>query len=209
MNVKRSSSWIAATALVEADGCSALGARLRPPAREVGECEDVVQSGRRARRRRPSPAGPRPRRGRRPTPSARGRRRRPSGAVGVYRCADGTDLGECEVEQCPFEGRSGERRESLALLDAARQEAVREVLDPLCGLGPGDLVPAVAVLDEVGRPSRSPGDGVAPETGDGAVGGHRLAIYSHLACRNRETGADEVRSPESIEESCARPGTDH
>ncbi len=57
-------------------------------------------------------------------------------AVGVHRCSDGTDLGEREVEQRPLERRPRERREGLALAHAARQQAVREVLDPLRRLGP-------------------------------------------------------------------------
>ena len=97
-------------------------------------------------------------------------------AVGVDRRSDRADLREREVEQRPLERRPGERRERVALADAAGQQAVREVLDPLGRLGPGDLVPVVAVLDEVGRARPIPGDGVAPETGDRAIGAHGCAI---------------------------------
>ena len=96
---------------------------------------------------------------------------------GVHRRSDGADLGEGEVEQRPLERRPRERRERLALAHAAGEQAVGQVLDPLRRLGPCDLVPVVAVLDEVGRARPLPGDGVAPEPCDRAIGAHVAAIY--------------------------------
>ena len=62
-----------------------------------------------------------------------------------------------------------EDRERVALAHAEREQAVRVALDALGRLGPRDLVPVVAVLDEVGRRPAAPArDRVAPEPRDRA-----------------------------------------
>ena len=75
-------------------------------------------------------------------------------AVRVDRRRDRADERKREVEQRPFHRRPREQCERLATADATGEEAVGEVLDPLGRLGPGDLVPVVVVLDEVGGAGR-------------------------------------------------------
>jgi len=58
------------------------------------------------------------------------------GDRGVDGRGDGSDLGEREVEQRPFEPGSGEHAEGIALADAEREEAVCELVHRQRGLGP-------------------------------------------------------------------------
>ena len=55
---------------------------------------------------------------------------------------DGTDQREREVDERPLEPRPGEDAEGVALADAPGEQAVRERVDTVPRLGPGDLVPA-------------------------------------------------------------------
>ena len=70
--------------------------------------------------------------------------------VRVDRGPDRADVGQREVEQRPLERVAGEDAEGVALADASREEAVREVLDALRRLGPGHLPPAGVLLDQIG-----------------------------------------------------------
>ena len=54
------------------------------------------------------------------------------------------------VEKHPFEPRAREHRHDVAAAHAAREQRVREHLDPLARLPPGDVAPAVVALFEVG-----------------------------------------------------------
>ena len=102
---------------------------------------------------------------------------------------DRADLREREVEQGPFHDRAGEDGERLALPDAARQEAVGQVLDALGGLRPADVVPVVAVLHEIGGALAIPRDGVLPEPCDRPVPVPWPGIYPQQ-CRNGESRAE-------------------
>ena len=129
---------------------------------------------------------------------------------GVDRRADRADLRQREVEQRPLERRAGEDRERLALPDAAREQAVGEVLDALGRLGPGDLVPVVAVLDEVGGAVAMPRDGVAARAV--AIVRSVLPWSGNLlvpvaGAGTAKPGQNEV-FPNRPRSSCARPGTD-
>ncbi len=128
-------------------------------------------------------------------------------AVRVDSCADGPHLRKREVEERPFESRAGERCESVALADASRQEAVCEVLDAFGGLVPAHVVPVIAVLHEICCAGSLLRDSFAPEARDRAV-----AFHGRQSTRRRagtaDSGQNEV-GPRSIEEQCARPGTDH
>ena len=112
-------------------------------------------------------------------------------AVRVDGGDDRADLREREVEQGPFHDRAGEDGERLALPDAAREEAVGQVLDALGGLGPADVVPVVAVLDEIGGALAIPRDSVLPEPCDrpflSAMRGNLLPVRR---CRNGESRAE-------------------
>ena len=92
-------------------------------------------------------------------------------------CVDGhrdrPDVREREVEQRPLERRPGQDPERVTFAHAARQQPVRQCGHTLCGLEPGDLVPVVAMLDEVCRALLAPRDSVAPEPWDGAGCVHR------------------------------------
>jgi hypothetical protein len=63
-------------------------------------------------------------------------------AVRVDRGADRADVREREVEERPLEARLAEDPERVALADAERQQAVRELLHGRRSLGPGDRLPA-------------------------------------------------------------------
>jgi len=110
-------------------------------------------------------------------------------AVRVDPCANGSDVCQREVEQRPFERRPGQGGEGVALFDTPCKESVREVLDPFGGLRPADVVPVVAVLDEVRGTLAIVRDGVAPETGDRAVALHG-SQSTRNACRNGRIGAE-------------------
>ena len=71
----------------------------------------------------------------------------------IDRRADGADEREREVEQRPLEARPREEAERLALLDAERQQAVRELIDGSSGFRPGDL-DAIRRPPRAGRPGR-------------------------------------------------------
>ena len=83
-------------------------------------------------------------------------------AVRIDADADGADVREGEVHQGPLERRPRQDPEGVALRDAAREEAVRQELDAFRGLGPRDLAPRLALVDEVRR-AGVPRHGVAPQ----------------------------------------------
>jgi len=98
------------------------------------------------------------------------------GAGRVGGRADGADERKREVEEHPLEARRGEDPEGLALADAEREEAVRELVHRARRLGPRDLAPdSRLLLDEVAGTVASLGDGVEPEPRDRAArrGGSR------------------------------------
>src|SRR5262249_37406718 len=77
---------------------------------------------------------------------------------------DRADAGESEVEERPLEARAADDPEGIALADPAGQQAVRELIDRLCGLVPGNLAPAPWLgLDEVGGACAVRADRVTPE----------------------------------------------
>ena len=63
--------------------------------------------------------------------------------IRVDRGAHGADVREREVDERPFERVPRQDSEGIALADAAREQAVRDQLDPFGRLAPGDLPPAV------------------------------------------------------------------
>src|SRR4029453_3356721 len=80
-------------------------------------------------------------------------------AVRVDRRADRADVCEGEVEERPLQARLAEDRERVALADAERQQAVRELVDRRGGLGPRDRPPAALAFPERGgrrRPRAGP-----------------------------------------------------
>src|SRR5581483_1222583 len=64
---------------------------------------------------------------------------------------DGADRHDRPVEEDPLEARPRDDGDGVALADAAGEEPLREVVDPLSGLAPGDLPPAVRAFLEVRR----------------------------------------------------------
>ena len=101
---------------------------------------------------------------------------------------------------------SGRRSRTPRPSDPAREQAVGHVLDALRGLRPADLVPVVAVLDEVGGAVAVPRDGVLPEPCDRSF----LSHGGNLLVRGAGTAKPgRMRSfPNRPRSSCARPGTD-
>src|SRR5205085_6767699 len=84
--------------------------------------------------------------------------------------ADRADEREGEVEEHPLEARRGEDPEGLALADAEREEAVRELVHRPRRLGPRDLAPGPGLLlDEVAGAVASLADGVEPKPRDRAA----------------------------------------
>ena len=168
MNVKRSSSSIAATRLVErVRVCLHGSAALLLERAQVGEGEDVRS--RAAGAARLDLRALRLVLDRTPTASeCRGRTARPAASVRVDRGADRADVREREVEERPLERVRRQDPEDVALPDPAGEQAVREELDALGRLGPGDLAPAVRQR----RGRRAPvlrADGVPPEARDRAL----------------------------------------
>ena len=191
MNVKRSSSSIAATAVVERAGMRlAIRAALFLERGEVVVGEDELQRGQlvvapvelRALRLVLAEDPDRLR----VRDDVRGVLRR---GVRVDRGADGADVREREVEEGPLERRAREDREGVALADAAGEQSVRQQLDAVGRVRPRDLLPAVGPLDEV-RGARVAGHGVAPEAGDGAITGHPDGMYP-----GREHGVQRESRP--------------
>ena len=88
------------------------------------------------------------------------------GARRIDRSRDGADLREREVEQHPLEPGAREHAEGVALLDAQGEQAVRELVDRLRGLGLRDLAPAAVLLDQIGRARALLGERVLPERPD-------------------------------------------
>ena len=110
-------------------------------------------------------------------------------AVRVDGRHDGSDLRQREVEQRPLERRAGEDRERLALPDAPREQAVGQVLDALGRLGPADLVPVIAVLDEIRGAVAVARDRVLPESCDRSLRSHGVES-TRRTCRNGESRAE-------------------
>ena len=89
---------------------------------------------------------------------------------------DRADEREGVVEEDPLEPGGGEDPERVALADAEREEAVRELVHRARCLGPRDLAPDPGlVLHEVAGAVPSFGDGVEPQPRDRAArrGGRR------------------------------------
>ena len=76
-------------------------------------------------------------------------------ARGVDRRADRADERQGEVEQRPLEAGAREQAERVALLDAEREQAVRELVDRPAGFGPRDGLPFTVDLVQVGGSCRA------------------------------------------------------
>ena len=93
-------------------------------------------------------------------------------AIRIDGRSDGADLRQSEVEEGPFQRRARERRKGFALLNTPGEEPVREVVDALGGLGPGHLVPVVAVLNEIRGAHAIVCDSIPPEARNRPVSTH-------------------------------------
>ena len=87
-------------------------------------------------------------------------------AVRVDRRPDGSDQAEGEVEERPLERRPAEERERCTLLHAEGEQAVRQLVDRLGRLGPGDLAPLAVDLVQVRSARAALGRRVAPQIRD-------------------------------------------
>ena len=153
MNVKRSSSPIRLSASASAVGCSAAKARPRSAsAVEVGEGQHVLEGGQLAAHgfdllelrlvldEHPDGVGVGE-----DVAAVLGRR------VRVDRRRYASDEREREVEEAPLDTRAREDPERVALADAERQQAVRELVHPSRGLCQGHGRPVAVALREIQR----------------------------------------------------------
>ena len=76
---------------------------------------------------------------------------------------DGADRHHRPVEQDPLEPRARQHRHAIALANAARQQPMRERVDPFGRLVPRHRPPAVVLLLEICGPVGRAADDVAPE----------------------------------------------
>ena len=168
MNVKRSSSPIRLSASASAVGCSAANAlpRSASPSRSanVSTCSRAGSSPRTASTFSSCASSSTS------TPTGVGVGEDVAAVLGrrvrIDRRRDATDEREREVEEAPLDARSGEDPERVALADAERQQAVRELVHPSGGLGQRYRRPFAGALREIERIGAARGHGVPPEPDD-------------------------------------------
>ena len=88
----------------------------------------------------------------------------------VDRSGDAASEREREVEERPLEPRRAEDPERVALANAEREQAVRELVDAPRRLLPRHLAPARLLLHEVRRPGAARRDRVTPQRGNRPCG---------------------------------------
>ena len=86
--------------------------------------------------------------------------------VRIDRRRDATDEREREVEEAPLDPRPGEDPERVALADAERQQAVRELVHPPGSLGQRYGRPFAGALREIERIGATRCHGFPPEPDD-------------------------------------------
>ena len=114
-------------------------------------------------------------------------------AVRVDRGADRADSRQRVVEERPVERRLRQDSERVPFAHAERQQSVRELVDRLAGLCPGDLDPALRTLAEVSG-LRAPGrHGAAPELPDRPL--HAPTLRRRLPAPTKEVARASLARP--------------
>src|SRR3954453_13413911 len=116
----------------------------------------------------------------------------------IHGCTDCADEAESKVEERPIEARPGKQPECLSFRDAEREEPVRELVDGLRRLPPGDGGPPAAAPPRQGTGAPPPstsrryaGSGCAAAT----ASCHRFAIVrARATAENLLAGTDLARA---------------